>query len=237
VTGSRQQPAPVGGLKGSPGPVDTRPMDVRRIAITAGLLAAVAAVAAVLLLTPSRGSQPRSAQAAKAVQALDGVGFTTGYPAGWGVTIKHGPSGFIAYQLSSTGAPISGLGIPPAGTVGITISETPIAALNTLHLTGASPDTAAAGQTPLELLPNVVGAPGQAERVTRTESPHPTTLGGATAAEESYSYAYAGRENAQVDILSRHGAEIALVELDAEPTLAQTSQATLETITQHWRWR
>jgi hypothetical protein len=226
------------GLKASTGAVDTGHMDVRRMALAAGLLAAVAAVAATLLLSAPRTTQHHAGiQPQTGTQALNGTGFATSYPPGWGLTVKPGPLGLVAYQLSSTRAPINGLGIPPAGAIGITISETPTAALKVLHLTGARPDTAVARQSPVELLPNVVGTPGLAARVTRTESPHPTTLGGAAAAEESYAYTFAGHENIQIDVLCRHGSGIVLVELDAEPALAQESQAALETITQQWGWR
>jgi hypothetical protein len=170
------------------------------------------------------------------VRPLNGGSFTTAYPASWHLSAKHGPTGIATYQLSSTGAPINGLGIPPAGTIGITIAELPVSALRELHLAGRRSDRAAAKQSALELLPDVVGTPSEARGVTRTTSPHATSLNGADAAQEAYTYRLGAREIVQVDILSHREGLIFLIELDAEPALAPRGQAALQAIKMHWRW-
>lgn len=167
---------------------------------------------------------------------MNGGSFTTAYQAGWGLTTKQSPMGAARYQLSSTGAQISGLGIPPAGTIAVTVDEMPTSALSVLHLVGAAPDRAATKQSPVELLPHAVGVPGGAQAVARVVSPHATILGGAGAAEEAYSYNLAGREIEQVDVLSQRDERVVLVELDAEATLADAGREALGAITGHWRW-
>ena len=54
---------------------------------------------------------------------------------------------------------------------------------------------------------------------------------------ESYAYAHRGVGDVQVNILSRHNGHVAMIELDTEPTLVCRSQAELEAIGPHWRWR
>jgi hypothetical protein len=195
------------------------------------VLATSAAVALALLLGLGCGSQAGT-------QTLSGGSFTTFYPVGWTEAVKRSPIGSAArYQLSSTGALPNGLGIPPPGTIAITIDETPVSALASLHLAGAAPDTAAARQSSAELLPNVVGTPRRAQDVTRTASPHATNLAGADAAKEAYAYTNAGLETVQVDLLVHHGSAVIVVELDTEPGLASKGEAAFETIVKHWRWR
>jgi hypothetical protein len=206
-------------------------MDLRQSPAALALAAAVLAIAALLLLRPWDGDRQT------APQTLNGDSFTTAYEAGWGLTVRHGPTGTARYQLSSTGAPVNGLGIAPARTIGITIDEMPVSSLAVLHLAGAGPDPAAASQSAVELLPHAVGTPSGAEGVATADSAHATTLDGADAAEEAYTYSLAGRDNVQVDILSRHEGQLVLLELDAEPAVAGAGQAALEAIAGEWRWR
>jgi hypothetical protein len=194
------------------------------------LAAAVLAISALLLLRPWDGDR----QAAP--QTLNGGSFTTAYQAGWALTVRHGPTGTARYQLSSTGAPVNGLGIAPPGTIGITIDEMPVSSLAVLHLAGAGPDPAAASQSAVELLPHAVGTPSGAQAVATADLAHALTLDGADAAEEAYTYSVAGHENVQVDILSHHEGQMVLLELDAEPAAAGAGQAALEAITREWRW-
>lgn len=231
----------------------------RRYAAVAALVAVVVVVLAVVLLT-SKGSSSSSqspqasanasapaqsaagatpassAKAAPVTVPLSGGSFTTAYPKGYRLTVKHA-QGAARYQLSSTGAAVNSVEIPPARTIAVTIDETPTSLFRRLHLAGAQPDTSAATQTPVQLMPNFVGTPARAEDVAHASPVHATTLGGAPAAEESYAYRFDGRENVQVDVLARHGTRVLNIELDAEPALAAASQAALESITGRWRWR
>src|SRR5277367_2359572 len=178
---------------------------------TRGVLVAVVAVvgvavAAALLLVPSHG-RTASAPATSVTPAsraplttggtsaklttLRGGSFTTSYTAGWHLSSRRNRSGAVAiYKLSSTGAEPNNLGIPPAGTVGITIAQYPASLLAAAHLLGAPPDPATAKQSTLQLLPHVVGTPGSAQGVSLAEPPTRSSLGGAEAAIESYVYTY-----------------------------------------------
>jgi len=207
------------------------------VALAALLLAAAGAL---LLLSP--GSRHAATPAARppaprpaSLQKLDASAFTSSYPSGWTLTVKRHDA-LARYQLSSTGAPINGLGIPPGATVGVTIDETPESALTVLHLAGAKPDRAARKQDAVELMPDVVGVPAGAHGIVHTLAPHPTELAGQSAAEEAYYYTYHGRPNVQVDVLAARGGRVVLVELDAEPRLAATSRSVLEALAAHWRW-
>jgi hypothetical protein len=188
------------------------------------------AIGAVLLLRPWSGEGHTSGK------GLDGGSFTTTYPPGWGLTVRHGPEGAARYQISSNGAPVSGLGIGPPGTIAITIDETPASLLSKIHLAGGRPDPAAAIQSSLELLPQSVGTPTGALEIVHTEFPRPTYLDGADAAREAYTYLWAGHRNVQVDVLSHRGGALFLLELDTEPPLAQQGRAALEALTSDWRW-
>ncbi len=214
-----------------------------RVRILAALLVVViAGAAAVLLISPHQGGQAESIarqgetiarqaeNIARPAQSptLHASSFTAGYQRGWSLTSKTGPHGEHRYQLSSTGQPISRLGIPPRGTVGITIDESSTAIF-------ANPQFASFSAR--ALLPHIVGIPRGATALTRSTLPQRTLLGGTEAGEESYTYTYKGRQNVQVDVLAKLHARLVLVELDAEPTLTQQSQTGLEALTRHWTWR
>ena len=196
----------------------------------ATLAVVVLAIAAVLLLRPWNGDGHGSAR------TLQSGSFVTSYPSGWRLTVSNGRSGAERYQLSSNGAPVNGLGVGPAGTIGITIDQMPISSLGEIHLAGGHPDPAAASQSSIELLPHSVGTPAGAQDIVRTESPNAIYLDGADAAREAYRYTWGGHSNLQVDILSHRGGQLFLLELDAEPALVQQGQAALEGITSDWRW-
>ncbi len=164
------------------------------------------------------------------VQALRAPSFTTAYAPGWTLTSKVGPDGATRHQLSSTGASIDGLGIAASGAVAITIDEGPLSGL----VDGRFLSLADKGV--LGLLRLTVGTPRGARQVTLAAAPRATTLGGVQAAEEAYTYFYAGRQNTQVDVLSKHDGRSVLIELDAEPTLSRQSQAALELLVANWRW-
>jgi hypothetical protein len=151
--------------------------------------------------------------------------FTASYPASWRLTsaLRHGGR---RYQLSSTGAAIGGLGIGPAGTVGVTIDESrPSTRL------GAFAHDAA------RLLPLSVGTPRAALDLARSAPPRTVQLGGEEAAEESYAYTFRGHQNVQSDVLAIHDDRLVLVELAGEPNAARAAQAGFEALMRSWRWR
>jgi len=164
------------------------------------------------------------------VQALRAPSFATAYEPGWTLTSKVGPDGATRHQLSSTGAPIDGLGLPPSGAVGITIDEGPLSGVLDRRFLSL------ADKSVLALLRLTVGTPRGAREVTLAGAPRATTLGGVQAAEEAYTYFYEGRQNTQVDVLSKRDGHSVLIELDAEPALSRQSKAALELLVTDWRW-
>jgi hypothetical protein len=202
---------------------------------------AVAVVGVGLLRLSSSHTHSQTASASRIVQprmkTLDGGLFSTSYSGGWSVSSKHNATGAALYQLSSTGKSVSALGIAPAGTVAVTIAQTPLSFFSSGHLVGAGPDAAASSQSALELLQHVVGTPGGAQRVILAAPPARSSLAGAGAAIESYGYTYRGVGDVQVDLLARRDRDVFLLELNTEPALAAQGEAALETIAKHWRWR
>ena len=223
-----------------------------RSIFVAAIVVVGAVVGAALLLMPSRGGPPavpvtpvtpapRAPATTRAtparLTALRGGSFTTSYTAGWHLSSRRARSVSAAmYKLSSTGSQPNNLGIPPAGTVAITIDEYPASLLAAAHLAGAPPDRDTAKQSTVQLLPHVVGTPGRAQGVILADPPSRSSLGGAEAALESYVYTYRGVGDVQVNVLSRHKGRIASIELDTQPALASEGQAELEVIDEHWRW-
>jgi hypothetical protein len=222
-------------VKGDRATADMSSMVLKR-SPAAGLAAGAAIIGLVLLLSSGGRHNKQTPSPASPPAALRASSFTTSYETGWRLTTKRSPTGAARYALSSSRTPPNSLGIPPAGALGITIDEIPISLAKSLHLGGAAPDAAAARQSMLTLLPHAVGTPARAEHVARVAAPHAVLLDGAQAAEEAYTYRYAGRENVQVDVLSRHQGRLFLVELDAEPSLAQASRSALAAVTGGWRW-
>lgn len=213
---------------------------MRRGLVTLALLAVMLLVAAAVLFSTSSARHhqtaasttlPAAGTAARTlVQALRAPSFTTAYEPGWTLTSKVGPDGVTRHQLSSTGASINGLGLPPSGTVGITIDEDPLSGVVDGRFLSL------ADESVLGLLRLTVGTPRGAREVTLAGAPRATTLGGMQAAEEAYTYFYEGRQNTQVDVLGKRDGHSVLIELDAEPTLSRQSQAALELLVADWRW-
>jgi hypothetical protein len=204
-----------------------------------GVVAVAAVGVGLLQLSSHAHSQTASTPAdiRPVLKTLNAGLFSTSYSSGWSVSSKHNATGAALFQLSSTGAKVNGLGIAPAGTVAVTIAQTPLSFFSTGHLVGAGPDIAASSQSAIELLPHMVGTPGGAQRVILAASPARSSLAGAEAAIESYGYAYRGVGDLQVDLLARRDGDVFLLELNTEPALAAQGEAALETIAKHWRWR
>lgn len=199
-----------------------------------GSLAAVAAIVAVavLLTTRARHEQPSATPAARHEQpsatparTLATPSFTAPYPAAWHLTTLRA-HGATRSQLSSSGRPIDGLGIGPAGTVGVTVEES-----------APSARLAAFRGSMVALLAFVVGTPRQARDITLAAPPRSVSLDGAPAAEESYAYTFAGRQNVQSDVIARRGERLLFIELDAEPAAARAGAAGFAMLTGRWRWR
>ncbi len=197
-------------------------------------LAACGSTATKSATTTSTGGQSQAG-----TQALNGRSFATAYPAGWSLAVEPltpgatGPRGTTMYLLSSTGSKLNAMGIPPSGTIGITIYETPL-----LTIKREDNDPTAKTASATELANYVVGTPGAAQGVVETAKAHRASLGGAEAAAQSFTYTYSGHKNVQVDLVSQRNHELVLqVESDTEPALASQGQAALETIAGHWRWR
>jgi hypothetical protein len=219
----------------------TRQMFAGRSRLVLLAVVALAAVGVGLMQLSSSHAHSQTASTPTVVQprlkTLDGGLFSTSYSGGWSVSSKHNASGAALYQLSSTGAKVNGLGIAPAGTVAVTIAQTPLSFFSTGHLMGAGPDTAASRQSAVELLSLVVGTPGGAQRVILAAPPARSSLAGAEAAIESYGYTYRGVGDVQVDLLAHRDDDVFLLELNTEPALAAQGEAALETIATHWRWQ
>lgn len=201
---------------------------MRRGLAIGALLAVVAIVAVVVIATmgSSAGSGPSAPSAPVSVQSavgtIHGRGFSASVAEGWKLTTRTGRGKDIRYQLSSTGAPISDLGLPPGGTIGITIDD--------------FPSNPAAGATPLAILRHTAGTPRDALGVAAAGSPHTVRVAGTPAAEKAYSYTYRGDANVQVDVVTRHAGRTFLIELDAEPTLGAESSSALQLLFSSWRW-
>ena len=121
--------------------------------------------------------------------ALRGSAFTTAYPDGWTVTIRHRSAEDTTYVLTSSAASANDLGIPPAGAIGITIDEYSLEAVSAIDPAAA----ATVSQDPLALLPAFIGTPRTAVYEVSSVALHTTTLGAAAAAAAaSYTYIYNG---------------------------------------------
>ena len=203
-----------------PGPAPRRRLPAR----VTGLLAALATLAGLAVAVTVIGGQ-------SADRSLGDYSFSTRYPAGWTLTSGQPVVGVTNYALGSTSAKLNDLGIPVPGEVGITVSEYSLSTLATLA------DPGAATQSPLLLLPHVIGVPRFAESRSVLNQLHTTSLGGAPAAAIQYSYTYDGVVNIQSDVVARHGSTIVSIESDADPQAAgQASGAMTKAIAQ-WRWR
>jgi hypothetical protein len=198
-------------------------MSTRHLALGALLALAVAAAGLALASSGARHSAGRA--------TLNAASFSTSYEPGWWLTTTVLPRGDYLYELTSSRARVDALGIPPAGTVAITIHEAPVSFLPAALLGAKGPTPSA-----LELLPSLAGVPSGAREVIHTRARR-GTLAGAEAGEQSHAYAYGARRNVQVDVLAEHGGHVVLVQLDAEPRLAAQARAALATVTRAWTWR
>jgi hypothetical protein len=199
---------------------------VRRGFAVVALVAVIAVVAVVVVFTMggSKDAGPSTpVRIHNAVGTIHGHGFSASVLSGWSLTSQQAPGGRNRYQLSSTGAPISALGLPPAGTIGITIDAFPS-------------KNSGAGPSVLQLLSRTVGTPKGAVGVAVGSPARTVLLAGVSAAEKAYTYTFAGFSNVQVDVLARHGGTTYLIEFDAEPGLLHESQSALELLFSSWRW-
>jgi hypothetical protein len=206
---------------------------VKRAIPIAALLLVSVVVAAVLLLTMhDKTTKPISVNRPATIAApIAGAGFSTSSPLGWSVVTHPAPHKSSQHLLSSTGASVNGLGLGPAGTIAVTIDDTPAAGI----IRGRK--VSQAGLKATRLLALNVGTPKAARGVSLGARPRPVALDGVEAGEESYLYSYEGRQNMQVDVIASHGGRVLLIELDAEPRLASSSQAALTQILANWHWR
>jgi hypothetical protein len=193
--------------------------------ILCALLAAGVAAAVVVALGSS---------GAPLLKTLRAASFTTVVPAGYIVTLVHPLSGFNSFQLlGGTAADLAVLddGVPPAGTIGLTVSEVPVtvasAATNNPHL---------ATLAPAALLALLVKLPASASHIAVAEHLHGATIDGEAAAAISYSYTYRGFPNVQSDVVTRHGGQLVGVELVSGPALAAQGAAAERTVLSHWAW-
>lgn len=200
--------------------------------VAAAVLALVAGAAAVFFLLPTGHRAAAQSPPATAAASLHTASFTAPVPAGWTVREQSNAKGAHQFQLGSTKASINGVGIGPAGTVAVTITEYGPQALTRGRILGKP----AASYLPVGLLPFVVGQPARAEGVQVGQRATPVVLAGAPAAEEAFFYGYKSRENLQVDVIAKHGGRLFMVELDAEPRLQAASKSALSQILGGWRF-
>jgi hypothetical protein len=185
------------------------------------------AAVAVIFLSQGKGAP----SVGPAAPSLVGASFTTRYPSGWTITLIRPVPGVAVYELGSSSGKLNDVNIPALGEIGITVTEFP------LDKFAAKADPAAPAQSPLALLPHVIGIPRVAQSPQFLSPPHMASLGGYPAAAEKYSYNYNGIGNVQSDVVARVGATIVSVEMDAEPSLALRAEAAMSNLLQHWHWR
>lgn len=189
------------------------PRSEHSLRIAVAFATTVLAVAAALVVA-------LSAFASTGAQTLRSSSFTTAYPAGWRVRVQR-KGGAVQYFLSSTGAPISNLGVGPAGTVAVSVGE-------------VSASQRQASESASTLLGQIVGAPVKA--VTVIKPPSATGLDGTQTATFACTYTYHGVPNVQVDVVARRGKVIIVIESDAEPSKASQASAALTMIVDRWHW-
>jgi hypothetical protein len=192
--------------------------------VLAGLLVLLAAIAAYVAL--SSGSNPGS-ETTQRHQVFSAQGFRTGYPAGWQVDVKHPGGSTSFYALTSTGAGVNAVNIPPRGTIAVSIEIFSTAALGR-GLAGA--------RTVQDLAARVIATPSTATDVRLVKSVHRLSLGDRPAGGVIYSYRYQGTRNFQKDIVTAHGGAVVFIELDTQHKLASRGNEALRAIVKHWRW-
>jgi hypothetical protein len=205
-------------------PQPRRCWTLRRLRI---LVATVAAATGAALVVTLAGSA--SGSVSTPASSLQGTAFTSAYPKGWTVRITRPIAGVTTYALTPSGVTLNSVGIPPAGSLGITIAEYSVATL-------AAEDPIPMPKDALKLLRYVIGTPRSATGESSSVALHETSLDGAAAAATTYTYTYGGVGNVQSDVVSRHGQELASIELNAEPALAPQGKTMLDAFIARWRW-
>lgn len=206
------------------GPRDSARAGTRRTLLIAAVFAAAAAGALVVLRAGSGSGAPN-------LTTLRGPSFTTAYPAGWSLTLTHPSAGATAYVLASNGATLDHYGIPPTGSIGMTITDVSVTAL-----AAAARDPGAGTQDPFQMLPRVTGRPPGATTPVFTVPLHRTSLDGAAGAAVTATYSYQGMDNVQSDVISLDGQAVGLVEVDSQSALAAQGNAALAVVLAHWHW-
>ena len=211
-----------------------------------GRRTALAATLTVLAVAALLASGVTSTSGGQREQTVAGGSFRSTIDARWKIVAHTGAGGFETLALSSGGAHLDAEGIPPAGAIGITITESDASGLTQRAGAGreghtrdaiALPGSSASAQRALELLSRVVRTPAGAVGVEASELPRVSTLAGASAAEEAYEYVYSGRGNVQVDVVAHHGAKVYFIELDTELAQLATGESVLARLLRNWRWK
>ncbi len=203
-----------------------------RLALMSVLVLVLAGAGVVLATSGRRNSRGRAS--APTEHEIHTASFKTPIPAGWYfVQERSSAAGALGFHLSSTGAPVDGLGIGPKGTAALTVAESAPGVLAAARFRGR----AASGLTPPELLPHLIGQPRGAASVVTVQAPAATRLDGAPAAQAAFTYDFQGRPMTQTDVIAEHGGRVFTVELDAEQSQAAAGQTALATVLSSWRWR
>lgn|GEM_PF-6158770 len=218
-----------------------------RIAYRRGLgrQAVLAATLALLAVVALLASGVTSTSGGQRERRVNGGSFRSTIDARWAIVAHRGARGFETLALSSHGARLDADGIPPAGAIGITITESAASALARgarggrepqAHQAIALPGASVRARRALELLSRVVRTPARAVGVQPSELPRLRTLAGVSAAEEAYEYVYSGRGNVQVDVVARRGAKIYFIELDTQLAQLATGESAFAQLLHDWRW-
>ena len=140
-------------------------------------------------------------------------------------------AGAIAYALSSNRARLNAFGVPPAGSIGITIEEFSVTTLGERNRGALG-----AVQDPVALLSDLIRTPtGAVDPASLTA--HRVYLAGVPAAGVTSTYAYDGVTTVQANLVSIDGQEIATIQMDADPALAVRGNSVLNDLIADWRWR
>lgn len=172
------------------------------------------------------GSNPGSTTTQER-QVFSAQGFRTSYPGGWQVDAKHLDSHTTFYALTSTGAEVDSVGIPPAGTIAVNVDIFPTAVLG--------PDLTSAKNIQ-DLAARIIATPTATTHLRLIKSVHPLSLGGRPGASVLYTYRYQGTSVFQKDVVAAHGGAVVFIELDTQHKLAPQGTAAHKTIVSHWRW-
>jgi hypothetical protein len=178
-------------------------------------------------------------------QIVSGASFHSAIDARWRVVAHTARRGFETMALSSTGAHLDAEGIPPAGAIGITITDGPASAIAARPRERAEAHaqpaplarTGALAEAAVALMGEVVRTPASAQGIEVSGPARYRTLAGASAAEESYEYVYRGRGNVQLDVVAARAGEIYFIELDTELAQLPQGEAAFARLLRNWSWR